>query len=502
MMRAFRNALYFSLGVMIALVWGMSQARAETVAATRVLTSPITQTTYRTGGLAHTDSTVSNAASCAKVTPTDIQNAVSGWGHCSSGCNQYGASPSYVSGATCYAYFWSVKYAAWYTVGFGINSTSAGVCPANSVAEGSECAVYSCPTTGGWSLSVKSCIRPDCPEGTTRDPATGACPCSTGTVNGVTGVSVRSGAGVTYVGNLPPRTVCYGACAYTTQGTGAVVNGTWFSFVGQGLGQTCQEAASLSPTSATNDTPQSEESKCLASGQSFGYALGKVVCVPKTDPGAATTSTTQPPKSSESKDSTGATTEKTNTTEQTICQAGACNTTTTTTSTNGAGQTTGTKTETTPGDGTEQGEYCAKNPTAPACVKSAWGGGCGAFTCSGDAVQCAMAKEVHEKNCKLLADKPGASAASAESWYASNAGGEGLKVSGEGGIKSSASAPTIESNARFLGAGGLDDLSVQIMGKTITIPFSKLVAVLGYMGLALQAVALMIAARIFHGGLM
>jgi len=40
---------------------------------------------------------------------------------------------------------------------------------------------YTCPSTGGWTLSAdqQNCTRPDCPAGYTRDPSTGACqePC-------------------------------------------------------------------------------------------------------------------------------------------------------------------------------------------------------------------------------------------------------------------------------------------------------------------------------------
>lgn len=46
-------------------------------------------------------------------------------------------------------------------------------------------------------------------------------------------------------------------------------------------------------------------------------------------------------------------------------------------------------------------EFCAKNPNSPLCKEGAFGGGCGAFTCSGDGVQCAMARVAHENRCRL-----------------------------------------------------------------------------------------------------
>lgn len=52
---------------------------------------------------------------------------------------------------------------------------------------------------------------------------------------------------------------------------------------------------------------------------------------------------------------------------------------------------------------TDAGEFCKKNPTALMCVKSTWGGSCGGgFTCTGDAVFCAIAKEEHQRNCTLF----------------------------------------------------------------------------------------------------
>gem|GEM_PF-4892294 len=63
---------------------------------------------------------------------------------------------------------------------------------------------------------------------------------------------------------------------------------------------------------------------------------------------------------------------------------------------NGAGQVIGSKTETKP-----QESFCKDNPTLAICKNSGWGGSCGGgFTCDGDAVQCALAQEVHKRNCE------------------------------------------------------------------------------------------------------
>ena len=47
--------------------------------------------------------------------------------------------------------------------------------------------------------------------------------------------------------------------------------------------------------------------------------------------------------------------------------------------------------------------FCAENPDSPLCVKGQFSGGCSSgFSCEGDAVQCAIAKQQHEHNCRLL----------------------------------------------------------------------------------------------------
>lgn len=76
-----------------------------------------------------------------------------------------------------------------YCITGGISYHTAAVkaaCSTGSSWNGADCVrtFYSCPGTGGWSLSSdqQSCDRPDCSAGYDRDPITGAClaPCPTG----------------------------------------------------------------------------------------------------------------------------------------------------------------------------------------------------------------------------------------------------------------------------------------------------------------------------------
>jgi hypothetical protein len=107
----------------------------------------------------------------------------------------------------------------------------------------------------------------------------------------------------------------------------------------------------------------------------------------------------------------------------TTCIDGVCTTTTTTVDSKGAAGQPGVivtgpggsnpnsnGTGTGNGDGTCTGSdcqdmpsFCEDNPESPICKDSTWGGTCeSSFSCDGDEVQCAIAKEQHMRNCTLF----------------------------------------------------------------------------------------------------
>lgn len=56
-----------------------------------------------------------------------------------------------------------------------------------------------------------------------------------------------------------------------------------------------------------------------------------------------------------------------------------------------------------PGSSDPGGSFCQENPTADICKPSSFSGACaGGFTCSGDAVSCAMAREQFNRNCQVF----------------------------------------------------------------------------------------------------
>ena len=105
--------------------------------------------------------------------------------------------------------------------------------------------------------------------------------------------------------------------------------------------------------------------------------------------------TTKPPTSAAS----AATAPATTTTNTTTCAAGSCTTTTTTSTTVGGVKGPETVSETKE----SQDDFCTKNPKVTQCLVGSFSGSCASgFTCEGDAVQCAIARETHARNCQTL----------------------------------------------------------------------------------------------------
>lgn len=176
-------------------------------------------------------------------------------------------------------------------------------------------------------------------------------------------------------------------------------------------------------------------------------------------------------------------------------------TTNNTTNVSGGGQTSGGPASTAPtapgGPGTpgeESESFCAENPASPLCKTGAFGGACAAgFTCDGDAIQCAIAKDQHTRNCQLF-DTP-----SAQSDV-----GIAAVASGDRPADHPANSPDaadmafssrIDQTDR-LGSGALADLVVPVGARSVTIPFSQLTSSLVMLGNLLVGVTMLAAAFI------
>ena len=114
----------------------------------------------------------------------------------------------------------------------------------------------------------------------------------------------------------------------------------------------------------------------------------------------------------EIEENNGTETKKVRKESHTECKDGVCTTTTTTTTTITNNSTGSSTTSTSTSTSTEsQGGFCKENPGSKLCGKggdegSEFGGACKeGFSCEGDAIQCAIAKEQHRRSCQLFDDK-------------------------------------------------------------------------------------------------
>lgn len=387
--------------------------------------------------------------------------------------------------------------------------TAAPGCPNGGTLSGSECVCASSDYDNG-----SACVpKTNCLPGEAYNAATNTCSCpSSGTSVGDSSMVLTFTTNNTVSNNR----VCFGYCQLDAdtcikgylagQLAGTECYGPYKS-----TGQSCNPSSfgggTIDPSNPTPIEPNKP-----------GHCWGQI------DLGSGLVDVQLPCDSisKESGKAGGNVTEKTNPdgtkevtteekTQQTECTGDKCRTSETTTRTtqtydangNPVGNPTVTETrvEKKPED-SDMGTFCQQNPTAPGCVASKWGGSCGSFSCEGDAVQCALAREIHTRNCTLYADHTGgAGSAEAVAWYDANSKGQGLTKAGNEGLFTTGTLPTLDTTTRSLAGSALQDLSVPLWGgQTLVVPFSSLNPILGYMGAVLIAVALIIAARIFHHG--
>jgi hypothetical protein len=140
--------------------------------------------------------------------------------------------------------------------------------------------------------------------------------------------------------------------------------------------------------------------------------------------------------------------------------------------------------------GDSKDNFCKSNPSVSICLQSSVGGSCGATTCTGDAIQCAMITEIRSRDCQFYDDT------GSHAQVATQAIAAGLRPSDH-----PAANPTIVdvggsiSVADTFGVDGgcMADYSFSLAGNSLSVPFSALCGPLGWVGAAGQAVSLVIA---------
>lgn len=231
-----------------------------------------------------------------------------------------------------------------------------------------------------------------------------------------------SGDGTTKYDWSGGSTACHGGCVSTPSsmygsGSNQWATGPWTVVggacdgTGKGGGGAPPDNGRPTPPGATTDPAATQ---CTGANQCVGQVNGQTICVActsETSQGTTTTTSTAPD---------GTVTPGDTVTKSTSDNGNGTTTTTTTTTHPDGSSTTSTSTGPKGGSGgsasspsssaSGAGGFCDQNPTASICKQSQFGGACGgAFTCDGDAIQCAIAKEQHERDCAFYdpASQPG-----------------------------------------------------------------------------------------------
>jgi len=399
------------------------------------------------------------------------------------------------------------------------STRSAYSCPANATLASTTCQCNSGYTENSDSTSCLPVAPPCDPPNVLRD---GVCgppdppKCNYPPGAGMPDTLFQMGGGANYKGGY----ICYLNCEAVPDMRGQK-DGKWFHWGPYtSTGATCANSTGDStggqPTPDNPDgvppppdpdapprdppppPPEPPPEQCKK-GTCPGSINGTTVCMPCQEarspqpvPGAPPKAPPTPP------DPTGnnAPPETQKTTQSaTNCKDGKCTTTTTTSTTDANGVTTtnsNSKTE-------SKDDFCTTNPRSSMCIDGAFGGACsGGFVCEGDAVQCAMAKEQHARNCKLFEDFDGVEA----QLYESEKGKDGSVIGDvPGGSTHAFGAASFDSSdALNAGMGGPQDRSVTVMGQTLLLKFSAVTPYLAMLGNLLLAISFLIAARIFLRG--
>jgi hypothetical protein len=246
-------------------------------------------------------------------------------------------------------------------------------------------------------------------------------------------------------------------------------------------------AATFTGASCTY-SPDSGSTNDTCPNGSTGEINGVVTCIPY-DPNLNTIETIS---NTTETTTDGTDTTSTSTTSTTTCTNGSCTTTnTTTTIVNGvAGPPKTTTTE------QPQTEFCKTNPTAAVCAKPGqFAGSCGAFSCTGDGIQCAIAKEIHVQNCKLN------QSTTESALYDSSKTKNGSVTGDLPGSESIAFGPGSINTTNLLGSQTcISDKTVTVVGHSVNLPFSSVCRYLEVLGSILVSVSFLLAGRIIVRG--
>lgn len=259
-------------------------------------------------------------------------------------------------------------------------------------------------------------------------------------------------------------------------------------------------SSSGAPCTAGTGSPAPDTSITCASGQFPGTVNGVAVCAPSSNTNtlqAVKTNTASAPGGSASAPTSGlgpqAPASAASSSGTTACTGSSC--TTTTTYKDASGNTVGTATSS-----ESKGTFCQENPSSPLCVQSSYSAvDCNSPpACTGDAVQCAVAAQSFKTQCALTTAPTGSEMDAYVAAKASNAGDQTLNLAGNSTVNISSSS--FDATELLGTATGASDLTVTVMGRAVTLPFSMVNDWLAKLGIILQACTFLLCARIVTRG--
>ena len=319
-----------------------------------------------------------------------------------------------------------------------------------------------------------------------------------------------NGASYTWAGITSGAAGCVNGCAVYSEGTSSSPGSTPYTVGGfYSAGSTCGPGSG-GAAAATAKPPAA--AACTGATACAGTVNGTTVCVACGTP--STTSVTSSDTTTTNPDGSTSTTAG-NTVVKSTTDNGDGTTTTTTTTTSPSGAVT-TKTSTGPsassgtggsGTGTSGGTGSGSgtgNCTGTTCGDGtdSFGGSCStSFTCDGDAVQCAIAQEQHQRDCAFFQPSTQAGDLGTQAGIGSQAVTDGDVPSWSPSNPANASVVGIDASSqldssRLLSSACPGDISMTLGGQTVAIPLSSECGSLQMVGSIVTALGYFVSALI------
>lgn len=372
--------------------------------------------------------------------------------------------------------------------GFG---PALATCPEGSTYDDTDklCHFPPCPAGETWNAEAKVC-QPDCL------PKAGVSFNGAVMLNTLQPMYCWQGCQANLIAGTKGGALCMGPSGATGVGLAWACDSGTFQYTGNQCGQT-----NPLPTPTQVSGPQQTVTTC-PTGTCPGEVQGVMSCQPCGSPTpSGTPSTRSDLRTSTTTNADGSKTITTTTTD--VTGEGPGVTTTTSTTYNSDGTVRGTSSSSGASSGENSGEnpltdFCKLNPNSPLCKSSSFGGSCGSFACEGDAVQCAMAREQHKRNCEMFdTDTPESTLGKLIA-----ADNDPLKAQfpNAAGNVANQDLTNAINTSNPIGGGCIQDRSFQVMSATVTLPFSNLCTVINMLGQIVVAFSLVAAARIIYSG--